>query len=94
MTQGLLDIPTNMGLEELEFLYVAEKSGQIVGYCKVFYDNQQGWLYSVANCPQLSDKGIDLKLIQHATSQLKKRAQLQQTNLYDQKGPEQMREAK
>tara|TARA_R110001583_G_scaffold7720_10_gene37989 strand:+ start:11472 stop:11891 length:420 start_codon:yes stop_codon:yes gene_type:complete len=52
------------------FIFVAEKSGLIIGSCMAGYDGHRGWLYSVAVCPDHRRTGIGSKLIKHAIKQL------------------------
>jgi len=54
------------------FIFVAEKSGLIIGSCMAGYDGHRGWLYSVAVCPENRRTGIGSKLIKHAIKQLNK----------------------
>lgn len=58
-------------LKENEFIFIAEKSGNIVGYCIAGYDDHKGWLHSTYIHPQSRRIGLGSKLVKHAISSLK-----------------------
>ena len=72
ITQKQVDTPLNEELKEFELLFVAEKSGEIIGTCKAIYDDKQDRLFSIVISPQFNNKSINSKLLHHATSQLNK----------------------
>ena len=51
-------------------IFVAEKSGKIIGSCMAGYDGHRGWLYSVAISPEIRRMGIGSKLVKHTIKQL------------------------
>ena len=66
--------PTLVLTEKLKkdnLIFIAEKSGQIVGSCMAGYDGHRGWLYSVAISPETRRLGIGSKLVKHTIKQLK-----------------------